>query len=43
MLVVHKRRFKCFGCGRRFTEPDQVCGRYRRTTARLREQIGQQA
>ncbi len=43
VLVVHKRRFKCFGCRRSFTESDQACGRYRRTTVRLRQQIGQQA
>ncbi|HYX51003.1 MAG TPA: transposase family protein, partial [Ktedonobacteraceae bacterium] len=43
VLVVQKRRFKCFACRRRFTEPDQACGRYRRTTVRLRQQIGQQA
>ncbi len=43
VLLLHKRRFKCFGCRRSFTEPDQTCGRYRRTTVRLRQQIGQQA
>lgn len=43
VLVVHKRRFKCWSCRRNFTEPDQACGRYRRTTVRLREHIGQQA
>jgi transposase len=43
VLVVHKRRFKCFGCRRSFTEPDQACGRSRRTTQRLRQAIGQEA
>jgi transposase len=43
VLVLHKRRFKCFGCRRSFTEPDSACGRYRRTTVRLRQEIGEQA
>jgi transposase len=43
VLVVHKPRFKCFGCRRSFTEPDQACGRYRRTTVHLRKLIGEQA
>lgn len=43
VLVVQKPRFKCFGCRGSFPEPDQACGRYRRTTLRLRQQIGQQA
>ncbi len=42
VLVLHKRRFKCFGCRRTFTEPDSACGRYRRTTVRLRQEIGEQ-
>lgn len=43
VLVLRKRRFRCLGCRRPFTEPDRACGWRRRTTARLREQIGQQA
>ncbi len=43
VLVLYKRRFKCFGCRRSFTEPDCACGRYRRTTVRLRQEIGEQA
>jgi len=43
VLVLHKRRFQCFGCRRSFTEPDSACGRYRRTTVRLRQEIGEQA
>jgi len=43
VLVLCKRRFSCRPCGRAFTEPDIVCGWRRRTTARLREQIGEQA
>ena len=42
-LVLRKRRFRCLSCRRPFTEPDTACGWRRRTTARLREQIGQQA
>jgi transposase len=43
VLVLHKRRFKCFGCRRTFTELDSACGRYRRTTVRLRQEIGEHA
>ncbi len=43
VFVLHKRRFQCFGCRRSFTEPDSACGKYRRTTMRLRQQIGEQA
>lgn len=42
-LILWKRRFHCQECQRIFTEPDSVCGWRRRTTARLREQIGKQA
>lgn len=42
-LVIWKRRFRCFQCHQPFTEEDQACGFRRRTTARLREAIGQQA
>jgi transposase len=52
-LVMWRRRFRCLWClGRRrrprtFSEPDPVCGlgpggRARRTTQRLREQIGRE-
>jgi transposase len=43
VLVLRKRRFRCRTCRQTFTEPDTACGWRRRTTARLREQIGQQA
>jgi transposase len=43
VLVLRKRRFRCLGCQRPFTEPDTACGWRRRTTARLREQLGEQA
>jgi transposase len=43
VLVLRKRRFRCLSCRRPFTEPDSACGWRRRTTARLREQIGQHA
>lgn len=42
-LVLHKRRFWCIGCHKAFTESDSACGRRRRTTVRLREEIGKQA
>jgi transposase len=42
-LVLHKRRFWCICCHKAFTESDSACGRRKRTTVRLREEIGQQA
>ncbi len=42
-LVLHKRRFWCLRCRKAFTESDRACGRRRRTTVRLREEIGKQA
>lgn len=42
-LILWKRRFRCEGCQKRFTEPDSVCGWKRRTTVRLREHLGRQA
>ncbi|MGH2479265.1 MAG: ISL3 family transposase [Ktedonobacteraceae bacterium] len=42
-LVFHTRRFTCFACHKSFTEPDASCGKRRRTSARLREEIGQRA
>ncbi len=42
-LVLYKRRFWCLRCHKAFTESDRACGRYKRTTVRLREEIGQQA
>ncbi|HEX3523727.1 MAG TPA: ISL3 family transposase [Stellaceae bacterium] len=42
-LVVHKRRFGCATCGKPFTESDHACGRYKRTTQRLRDHIAKQA
>lgn len=42
-LILWKRRFRCHACQSTFTEPDNICGWRRRTTARLREQIGKQA
>jgi transposase len=43
VLVLCKRRFCCLACGRSFTEPDAICGWRRRTTVRLREEVGKQA
>ena len=42
-LVLYKRRFRCLRCQRSFTEPDSVCGRYRRTTQRFRDGLARQA
>src|SRR5947209_5846025 len=42
-LVLHKRRFWCLRCHKAFTESDSACGKRKRTTVRLREEIGQQA
>jgi transposase len=42
-LILYKRRFRCLSCKKSFTEPDTACGRRRRTTARLREEIGRLA
>jgi transposase len=42
-LVLHKRRFWCLRCRKAFTESDSACGRRKRTTLRLRQEIGQQA
>jgi transposase len=43
ILVLIKRRFKCYGCGKVFTEPDEVFGPRRRSSRRLREYLGQEA
>ena len=42
-LVLYKRRFWCIGCHKAFTESDSACGRRKRTTVRLREEIGTSA
>ena len=42
-VVLYKRRFWCLRCRKAFTEPDQACGRGKRTTRRLRVLIGKQA
>jgi transposase len=42
-IILFKRRFKCYSCQKPFTEQDTACGWRKRTTARLREKIGQQA
>lgn len=42
-LVLYKRRFWCLRCHRAFTESDSACGRRKRTTVRLREEIGKLA
>ncbi len=42
-LVLYKRRFWCIRCHKAFTESDSACGRRKRTTVRLREEIGKSA
>jgi transposase len=42
-LVLSTRRFRCLACKRSFTETDTMCGRYKRTTKRLREHLAKQA
>src|SRR5438874_3485373 len=42
-LVLYKRRFWCLRCHKAFTESESACGRRKRTTVRLREEIGKQA
>ncbi|MDQ2903360.1 MAG: ISL3 family transposase [Chloroflexota bacterium] len=42
-LVLAKRRFRCLTCRKTFTETDGICGRYKRTTKRFRDHLGQQA
>jgi transposase len=42
-LSLSKRRFRCISCRRTFTETDSVCGKYKRTTKRFRENIAKQA
>lgn len=42
-LVLRKRRFRCSGCGKVFSEPDPVCGMRRRTSERFRSYLGREA
>ncbi len=42
-LVLYKRRFWCLRCHKACTESDSACGRRKRTTVRLREEIGKLA
>ena len=42
-LLLWKRRFRCRTCHKVFTEPDPACGRWRRTTRRLRQKVAHQA
>jgi len=42
-VILYKRRFRCLGCGKVFTEADPACGRGRRTTRRLRVTVGRLA
>lgn len=42
-ILLWKRRFRCRSCKKVFTEDDPVCGRRRRTTKRLRQDLAMQA
>ena len=42
-LMLMKRRFRCYSCGKVFTEPDEVFGSRRRSSCRFREHLGTQA
>jgi transposase len=42
-LIFSKRRFRCLACKSTFTQTDSCCGRYKRTTKRLREALALQA
>jgi len=39
-LVLHKRRFRCLGCRKVFSEPDPVFGARRRSSQRFRQHLG---
>jgi transposase len=43
ILMLIKRRFRCYCCGKVFTEPDEVFGPRRRFSCRFREYLGQEA
>jgi transposase len=43
ILMLIKRRFKCYSCGKVFTEPDEVFGPRKRSSRRFREYLGQEA
>ena len=42
-LALHKRRFRCLGCRKVFSEPDPVFGSRRRSSHRFRNHLGQEA
>ena len=42
-ILLWKRRFRCRKCCKVFTEADPACGRFRRTTGRLRRQVAREA
>jgi len=43
LMILIKRRFRCLGCSKVFTEPDEVFGRRRRSSYRFRQYLGQEA
>jgi transposase len=42
-IHLWKRRFRCLHCRRVFSEDDPACGRYKRTTRRLRAAVAKQS
>jgi len=42
-LALFKRRFRCRHCRKVFTESDPACGRFKRTTRRLRKTVARRA
>jgi len=43
LLILVKRRFRCYCCGKVFTESDKVFGARRRSSHRFREYLGREA
>lgn len=43
VVVVHKRRFRCWACGKVFSEADPAFGLRKRTSRRYREALGRAA
>lgn len=43
LLMLVKRRFRCYACGKVFMEPDEVFGTRKRSSRRFREYLGHEA
>lgn len=42
-IILSKRRFRCYGCGEIFTEPDELFGCGKRSSKRFRQYLREQA